>query len=117
MPGPTPAEVISAQLAQRKLPQKAVRLRREYLGEQLQNAPSDAIQQELTPGNISELLYELQRTTDPKAKAVLQAEYERLRSLAENLQPFPNPNPAPKFQTMPLTPEMTLPRPPGMVQM
>lgn len=92
MPGPN--DLITQQLLQRKIPRNQWKLH-----DSIQNAPSDLPSQELSPGNLSELMYEIQRQTDPKARAVLQAELDRLREMAGSLQPMP---------------ELAAPTPPGI---
>lgn len=99
---PDSRDVISAQLAQRRLS-----TRDKALQEKLRQAPSDPWQLELSPGNIAELMSEIQRTADPKSKAVLQAELDRLRSLADNMQPLPKQ--ASPMQLLPYNPATQAP--------
>lgn len=81
-------ELIAQQLAGRRIPQRAVRMSREMMQQRMQGARSDPIEHELSLPNIMELSQELARTRDPRARAILQAEYERLRDAAANLQPL-----------------------------
>lgn len=100
MPGEN--DLIAAQLTQRRLNSRDKGLQRE-----LSRAPSDSWQQELSVGNIAELMSEIQRQKDPKLRAVLQAELDRLRSLAENMQPLPQQGSS--IHRLPYTPQTQAP--------
>lgn len=104
MPGPN--NVIAAQLAQRRLS-----TRDKALQEKLAGAPSDSWQMELSPGNVAELMSEIQRQKDPKLRAVLQAELDRLRSLAESLGSYQPPPSTGGMQNLPYNPNDPMQRP------
>lgn len=84
MPGPS--DIIAAQLAQRRL-----NSRDKALQQHLSGAGEDSIQQELSPENIAALMSSIQSARSPQERATLQAELDRLRSLAENLDPVGQP--------------------------
>lgn len=96
MPGVN--DIISAQLAQRRMPK-----RQREMAATIQNAPSDLPMDELSPGNISELMYEIQNQRDPKSRAVLQAELDRLKEMMGNMQPLQQAQQPSPFQRLPLT--------------
>lgn len=54
----------------------------------LMDAPEDTPDLELAPGNIAELGRAIDNMKDPKRRAVLEAEMQRLREMAGNLWPI-----------------------------
>lgn len=53
----------------------------------LAELPPESGMGDLTLQNLQALLTEIDRTTDPTRKAILQAEFERLRDMAANSMP------------------------------
>lgn len=96
-----PADAVVQQLAERRLSSRDKRLR-----DTLADAPADSIQDEMSPGNVQELARAVDSARDPKVKAMLQKELDRIKDLARNLMPMKPQQPEflPGYNRMPYTP-------------
>lgn len=95
---PAAAELVAGALSERRLSSRDKRFRAGV--HQDPWVEQEAMAQDLTPENIQALARAIDRAPTPGQKAILQAEMDRLRGLASNLQ-GPVEKPAPPAGTIP----------------